>query len=138
MSFIRELRLDVPKFSNPNHPFWTLQTDAKLAALSKEIEHSELTSSLSRAIRSHYTVFRANETAWRNYKPSVFDGKTILFRASGSDAISSSADETWSDLSAQGCETFIVPGDHFSLLQQPHVGVLGELIKKHLHGWCTL
>jgi thioesterase domain-containing protein len=129
MSFIRELRLDGIQFSNPSHPFWTLQTDAKLSRLSDQIERSEVASGLFQEIRSHYKVFRANEAAWRDYMPSPFDGRTVLFRSRDHGAISSLSEETWSKVSAGGCESFFVPGDHFSLLQQPHVRVLGELIK---------
>jgi thioesterase domain-containing protein len=69
----------------------------------------------------------------RSYVPSVYGGRVTVFRASvipeavGTDFSDPSLG--WRPFAAGGVEVLPVPGDHGSLLDEPHVEVLAASLK---------
>ncbi|MBV9388117.1 MAG: amino acid adenylation domain-containing protein [Chroococcidiopsidaceae cyanobacterium CP_BM_ER_R8_30] len=85
-------------------------------------------------------LLTAHTQAFRNYIPQIFPGRAILFRASNS----SKGDLHllqfgkfdpqlgWGRLIAGGLEIQDVPGDHISMLEEPHVNVLAHKLENCL------
>ncbi len=78
-------------------------------------------------------VLEANLHASKNYIPQVYPGHITLFQAKlRSSKRYSDAQGGWGDL-AKGVEVHEIPGDHTSILREPHVQVLAEKLKACLH-----
>jgi thioesterase domain-containing protein len=69
--------------------------------------------------------------AARDFRPSVYPGRLIILRATEVDAdlLGIGPDLGWSGYAAGGIDSFDVPGDHYSLLQEPNIRVLGAALK---------
>lgn len=82
---------------------------------------------LARALRN---AVAANTQAYREYVPRVYPGRVTLFRALqplvGSTCES---DMGWRRLAGGGLEIHEVPGDHISVIAEPHVRILAEQLK---------
>ncbi|MCY1078721.1 non-ribosomal peptide synthetase [Archangium lansingense] len=78
-------------------------------------------------------VYSANMRALHRYTPERLDGRLAVLRAADSrDAPGEGRDRGWGDKGAEGVELQEVPGDHYGLLQPPHVQVLAERLKELL------
>ncbi|NEP63671.1 MAG: amino acid adenylation domain-containing protein, partial [Symploca sp. SIO2G7] len=66
-----------------------------------------------------FQVFQANRVAIANYQPQPYSGKVALFCASAS-----AEDRGWSSLSTGELETYTIPGDHYSITQEPDIACL--------------
>ncbi len=82
-------------------------------------------------IRELYRLFENNLRAVRRYVPSAYPGRITLLRSSER---ASGGDLTlgWSPLAAGGMDVRTVPGDHFTMLREPHVRVLAERLEECL------
>ena len=67
------------------------------------------------------------------YRPSPFPGKVTLFRSEKGRLAELfheiQADSGWSELVSGGVEILSVPGDHESMLVEPHVSVVAETLR---------
>ncbi|MBD2112495.1 MULTISPECIES: non-ribosomal peptide synthetase [Cyanophyceae] len=84
------------------------------------------------AINAMLPIVYANSQATNDYVPQPYSHAIALFRAAEqSDA--SQPDETlgWSEL-VKDIQLHEVPGNHLSLLKQPHVQVLAEQLRRYL------
>ena len=78
-------------------------------------------------LRRIYGVFLANLRAAAAYRPQPFDGRILLFRArDGADP------HLWRPLVAGGLEVVDVPGDHYSMLREPHLDTLASRLQERL------
>jgi amino acid adenylation domain-containing protein len=88
-------------------------------------------------------VFRASMEAAVRYRPSVYPGRITLFRSQGlpdgyqdveivMDLAPDDPTFGWSRWSAQPVEVVHVPGDHVSMLKEPHVAELGARLRSAL------
>jgi thioesterase domain-containing protein len=68
-----------------------------------------------------YAVYRAHSAALRGWTPAPYDGPLTLLRAS--EGAGASADAGWGSASERR-----IPGDHFSLLREPHVHTLAAAL----------
>ena len=71
-----------------------------------------------------FKVFKANLKAMYDYLPLPYSGPTVLFSAS--DEVSQRG---WSSLATEAMEIYNIPGDHYGILQKPHVGVLAKQLE---------
>ncbi|MFZ5918976.1 MAG: amino acid adenylation domain-containing protein [Chloroflexota bacterium] len=72
-------------------------------------------------------ILKTHTDAWRRYVPQTYPGRVILFRASdGAEDAAGEADMGWGRFAAGGVEIRQVPGDHLSMMHEPHVQVLAE------------
>lgn len=79
-------------------------------------------------IRRLAETCRAHMTAVARFEPPAFDGRSILFRAeSGKMPL----DPRWSRICPR-LKVERVPGDHYSMLQQPHVQTLAARLDQEL------
>jgi aspartate racemase len=76
-------------------------------------------------------VREANRLASRRYRPRVYAGCVTLFRAAppASDAPKWHPWTAWRHLAAGGMTVHYVPGDHLTMLREPHVRVLAEKVR---------
>jgi amino acid adenylation domain-containing protein len=76
-------------------------------------------------------TFKANLQAVQHYAPQSFDGCLILFRADDEDQALVDSSLGWRELARQ-VEVQSVSGDHYSILNPPHVRTLAEGVKNYL------
>ncbi|WP_066383167.1 non-ribosomal peptide synthetase [Anabaena sp. CA = ATCC 33047] len=86
-------------------------------------------------------VNKANHQAIINYRAKLYSGKVSFFQASHSlniqevEQISQDANErilAWNQLVQEITDVHILPGDHYTILEEPHVQVLAEKLKHAL------
>ncbi len=77
--------------------------------------------------RRYVQVYRANLRAAGQYRPQPYQGRVALFR-SGALGLSERRQQlaAWDRWVAGGVAVYDVPGDHYSMLQTPHVRVLAD------------
>ncbi|MEP0870628.1 amino acid adenylation domain-containing protein [Trichocoleus desertorum AS-A10] len=81
-------------------------------------------------------IFYANSQAVQRYIPRIYSGPITLFKSSqfkGSKPLSQAKDDFlgWHSLTTTEIKTHVIPGDHFSILKQPHVQVLAEQLRTY-------
>ena len=91
--------------------------------------------------RALLQVFKANLVALKSYVPRPFEHRAVLFRCRKPPAILQALelpsdvvdplDQSfgWNKLSGGPIEVHELPGDHHTVLAEPHVGALGDLLK---------
>jgi thioesterase domain-containing protein len=77
-----------------------------------------------------FRVFKTNMKALRAYVPGEYAGHVTYVRAAGNDAGDMSKD--WRELALGGVDVHQLPGDHYSILKQPHVDALAQCIERQL------
>jgi amino acid adenylation domain-containing protein len=96
---------------------------------------------------SHYKLFKLHVQAMRNYIPQVYPQPITIFRASEEiihdfdNPEWSSSDPLlgWVKCSSQPIQTVDIPGDHFSILVEPHIQELTKQLKKCIdNAMCNL
>jgi amino acid adenylation domain-containing protein len=85
------------------------------------------------SLQDRLCVFQANSQALRSYKPRAYPGHLHLIRGS-EQVIEGEQDCTlgWSELAQGGIDLQILPGSHYSLMQEPAVRVLAEQLCAYL------
>jgi thioesterase domain-containing protein len=71
-------------------------------------------------------TFKVNFNAVRRYQAHEYDGRIVLLTAEKDPTEKVSA---WEKLATRGVEHHVVPGDHFSMLTEPHVAILAERLR---------
>jgi thioesterase domain-containing protein len=76
------------------------------------------------------------DNAMNSYRVSPLDGSGVLFRAESRQDVTAYAEPQlgWTGLFRKGLKTVSVPGDHWSMLWQPHAKVLAREISLILSG----
>lgn len=78
-------------------------------------------------------VLRTHTEAWRAYKPRPYPGQITLFRAEIQEAPALTPDLGWGKLAAGGVTIRETPGDHLSMIQEPHVQALAAQLRDCLN-----
>ncbi|HEX5885854.1 MAG TPA: amino acid adenylation domain-containing protein [Pyrinomonadaceae bacterium] len=93
--------------------------------------------------RKLFDTFKINASTMRRYQPGEYRGRITLFRPEDdveqsmfrhdpsyleykSKTIINDPFKGWGNFATEGVDLHIVPGDHFSMIREPHVQVLGE------------
>jgi amino acid adenylation domain-containing protein len=76
-------------------------------------------------------VFGRNMTAMENYVLAQSRQRIVLFQASQGTNQSNLAEE-WSSWATGGVEVHVVPGDHYSMIRQPHASVIAAALNCRL------
>lgn len=80
----------------------------------------------SEQLRGFLQVFKANEQT--QYTPqSVYSNRIILFRAS--EEFHEQSTMGWEKFSSKPIETYDIPGDHITIMLEPHVKVLAKQLR---------
>ena len=78
-------------------------------------------------IQARQAVMKSNLQALLNYRPKQYSGKVTMFWSS--ETPSRSYEDlrlAWSNVARDGFEVHVVPGNHMSMVEPPHVTVLAE------------
>lgn len=107
--------------------------------LERVLEHAKRAGLMPSDIEvSHAEPFielcKADFRATRNYALHRYPGQITLFKA-GQELAATSHDPTlaWSDWAAGGVDSYIVPGNHATMVYEPHVEVLAEKLRACLN-----
>ena len=84
-------------------------------------------------IKRHYEVFKSNYQALRNYVPKHYRGQAALFQAE--ECLIADEQEPargWGKV-VQDLELQSVPGNHYTIVREPHVKALAERLRDYCH-----
>jgi thioesterase domain-containing protein/acyl carrier protein len=83
------------------------------------------------AILQH--VKSVNSQAWGQYKPKPYPGKiTLLWCSETPTRCYRDRRLAWSDVAEHGLEVHIIPGNHMTMVEPPHVDVMAEILGRCL------
>jgi len=123
----REVRVEADELRASGDPeAWlglVLDRCRAAGALSPDIGADEL--------RRHFKVFQANALALARYVPQPWSGGARLFQADEGIA-AGGGPEGWEALLRGGSRLEKVPGNHYSVMKEPHVQALGERLRAAL------
>jgi thioesterase domain-containing protein len=81
-------------------------------------------------LRRHLHVLQTNLQARQSYRPQEYPGPITLLRASErSGVVPQDSTLGWGKLATGGVEVQTVPGNHYTMLREPHVQVLAERLR---------
>lgn len=108
--------------------------------LNKVLEQAKANNVLSldvkpQQIHQMFHVFKINFLARYHYVPQPYLGRMTLFCAQ-EQFLEGMEDSTlgWSELILGGVETYKIPGDHYSIIREPHVQILAKHLQECLKG----
>jgi len=79
-------------------------------------------------------IWNACVRAEREYVPQIYPGRITLFWASETSVPAYNDTRLgWGEVAADGLEVHVVPGDHGTMREEPHVGILAEKLTACLH-----
>ncbi len=131
-SFGQHLGLQIERINISFDHFSGLSPDERLAYIIEEARNADLMSTditLSQA-RHLFEVFKANVTAVGSYSPEMAGCRIALMKAC--ERISDLPQESamgWDELTENGVKVLEVPGNHFTMVHEPHVRFLAERLK---------
>jgi thioesterase domain-containing protein len=73
-----------------------------------------------------FRLFAIHLRETRRYRPRAYPHRLTFFRATGHPVQGDDPTHGWAQLAAGGVDVHEVPGQHLTLLRQPHVRVLAE------------
>jgi amino acid adenylation domain-containing protein len=72
--------------------------------------------------------------ALRNHMPQIYPGRAVLLRSTGGTiGDCDDSERGWTGMFADGLEIHEVPGDHLTMLDEPHVRAVAERLSECLH-----
>jgi thioesterase domain-containing protein len=134
-SFAQDLALsrDNPNFSWEH--FLQLSADERLDYVLEQGEDERIPGHGGNLtdMRPFVDVFKANVRALGRYIPQPYVGRVTVLSA-GEQAVEESPDPTkgWGVLATEGVECHAVPGNHYSMMREPHVRALAARLKQCL------
>jgi amino acid adenylation domain-containing protein len=119
---------------NPKH-LKRLGPDEQLATLLENAKKAEIIppSIGVEQLRNLLLIFKENILATWQYVPEVYPGNIILFRAEEQPLeLSKYKNLGWDDWASEGVEEHLIPGNHYSILREPNVKRLAEVLNKFI------
>jgi pyochelin synthetase len=130
--FAQELGISIGEFNVPWQQVLQLGFEEKLDYLDQHARtYAALSDHISPgAFRHLLRVFLTNLQCMFAYSPQRYSGSAVLLRASEQlGEICPDLTGDWTDLAAGGLETVEVPGNHFSMMREPYVRILGARLE---------
>ncbi|GJD16857.1 hypothetical protein RIVM261_018130 [Rivularia sp. IAM M-261] len=126
-------------FSLPFEELRDLSLDEQLNLVNKKANFIFSDAELKDFLR-HYQVFKANVQAMRDYVPQVYPRSLTIFRAQEEiihdfDNPEWSTDDLflgWDKYSTKSTQVVEVPGNHFSILLEPHIHELARQLRIYI------
>jgi thioesterase domain-containing protein len=85
------------------------------------------------ALNDYVNYYLYVERAIKGYVPRPFIGRAVHFWTATRLALSTpETKRIWNSLSTDGLLMYEVPGEHFTMLREPHVQTLAGYLKQHL------
>ncbi|HEY4309676.1 MAG TPA: amino acid adenylation domain-containing protein [Pirellulales bacterium] len=84
-------------------------------------------------IERHYEVFEANCRAWLAFRPQSYQGPVALLKAEERprDEVPTAA-SSWENHVTEDLRSRTVPGDHLTMMREPHVRTLAQRLRRQL------
>ena len=123
--FAKSLGLTIDNKSFSQH-----EPDAQVAYILKQCKTANLvTPDVGHTqLRRYLDVYVSNIQVTQNYRPKPYSGRVTLFSARER-SVAQDPTLGWGKLATGGITTYGVPGNHFTMLQKPHVQVLAEKLR---------
>ncbi|MGH3657380.1 MAG: alpha/beta fold hydrolase, partial [Micromonosporaceae bacterium] len=83
-------------------------------------------------LRTRIAVFTANTTAFLDHRPEASRGPLVLLHAAGDPDADPGYVDRWRSLAGNGFSHHAVPGNHYTMLQPPHLPVLAGVLRRCL------
>jgi amino acid adenylation domain-containing protein len=131
--FVRDFGLALDEATFGSDHFRQLEPDQQLSYILAQAKTANLVSAdvdLDQ-LRRYLQIFMANQQARRTYTPQTYPGRVTLLKAAERPA-SEEPTLGWGKFTARGVDAYTIPGDHYTLLKEPHVQILAEYLKRHL------
>jgi thioesterase domain-containing protein len=114
--------------------FRQLSPEERVRRIVEEAQRANLAPAGAAAelIRRQLEVTRVNARALRSYQPQQYRGRIVLLVAERRRREPGDPTVGWSRLSSEPVEVHAIPGDHYTILQEPQVSVLAEQLKRCL------
>jgi len=135
--FAQNLGLDVERFAPMQDRIQQLAPDAQLNALLEQAKQERLVpAEIELAqLRLRFRIFEANNRALYRYTPQIYPGCiTFLQAREPLPGASLPSLAGWRALAGGGFEHHVIPGDHLSIVRQPHVQALAEQLAACIEG----
>jgi amino acid adenylation domain-containing protein len=130
--FLREHRLDVtPPGWNPDSAPQLLEYAFDKARPAGIVAPDSTLRDFSRVIRRYERVYNLHVEMARRYRPQGRIPRVAVFEAQDDSADGNGRLLKWNEF-VDHFTSIGIPGDHFSILQQPNVDALGEALKSEL------
>jgi aspartate racemase len=101
----------------------------KATVMRKAIESRLRRGSLLKGRLRHFHIIDTYDKAVTAYTPKPFNGKLSVFKAKGSWG---RMDMGWHGLAQGGFEIELVPGDHYTMITEPNVAHIAQLLKTRI------
>ena len=134
-NFAFQLGLPTAELANISEQLLSLDEESQLKHLFKLAERSGLLPAgfdLTQ-LRDLFKVYRSNNEAVLAYRPRPCSAPLVLFRAE--ETMDDELTDTtygWSQLAEGSLEIEVVRGNHFNMLDEPHVSLLAQKLRVHL------
>ncbi|WP_435103793.1 amino acid adenylation domain-containing protein [Arhodomonas sp. AD133] len=127
-AFMRELGLSPHEVTVSSRDFWHLSAEQQLACV---LEHARKAGLVPPdlampGLHQQLRVFTANLRAMHDYVPAPYAGHLTLIEAETPLASPITAGPGWDEFARGGVTCHTVPGDHYTMLREPHVAMLAR------------
>jgi len=134
-NFAFQLGLPPAELANISEELLSLDEELQLRRLFKLAERSGIFPSGFDLKQLHdlFKVYRSNNEAVLAYRPRACSAPLVLFRAA--ETMDDELTDTtygWSHLAEGSLEIEVVRGNHFTMLDEPHVSLLAQKLRVHL------
>ena len=134
-NFAFQLGLPAAELANISEELLSLDEESQLKHLFKLAERSGIfpTGFDLKQLYDLFKVYRSNNEAVLAYRPRACSAPLVLFRAA--ETMDDELTDTtygWSHLAEGSLEIEVVKGDHFTMLDEPHVSLLAQKLRVHL------
>ncbi|HEV2800272.1 MAG TPA: alpha/beta fold hydrolase, partial [Pyrinomonadaceae bacterium] len=121
--FAIDLGLSTASLALPREQFLQLSASEQLSVVLDLAVGEHLLPAETGLARLHdrFSIFKNNLRAFRNYVPRPYNGRIALFAARDGATESAGKMRGWNKLAPRSVELYEVPGNHYTLLRQPHV-----------------
>jgi len=134
-NFAFHLGLPPAELANVSEQLLNLDEDSQLQHLFKLAQRSGIFPTGFNLTQLHhlFKVYRSNNEAVLAYQPRACSAPLVLFRAAETmDDELTGTTYGWSQLAKGSLEIEVVKGDHFTMLNEPHVSLLAQKLRVHL------
>jgi thioesterase domain-containing protein/acyl carrier protein len=132
LRFAQDIGLELNDLTHTFEHAFRLKPDEQLSYLLEEAKRDEILApnfTLSQ-LRHSFEVFRNNVRAMRAYKPRAgVEQVTLLKAVEGRAKQQKQGSNGWGDLAARGATVREVAGNHYTMMREPHIRGLAELLR---------
>lgn len=134
LPFYKKLQFHFQQLSQAGMPYVLNQVQRKWELVRFKIRQRYQSSPIEHPSRSlhtkdYFALKLLNDQLEQQYQPQPYTGQVVLFTALEQDqlpTVSVGFDLGWQQFAQGGLEIHTVPGNHLSILKEPHVQVLGQ------------